>query len=147
MDFYLEERNGRWEVAAAEALLRITGAPLYETVEEPWEVELPAEAAEAHAIPVPTRKVERAVMDVERWAVWVGENARRFEPMVKTRAGLPFSSLQVVDELEATTTPPDQREDAVRELALVTGMSFAFSPHGWVAHQKDERTCLPPQHA
>ncbi|XXX80851.1 hypothetical protein WMF30_19025 [Sorangium sp. So ce134] len=123
-------------VAASEALERITGAGLRETVEEPWEVDLPPGAAEAGALPVPTRRVERVAADPERWQAWIGQHARHLDPRVKMRAGVPFTPVQVVDELEARATPPWAREEAALELALVTGLSSRFSPHDWVARQQ-----------
>lgn len=142
---HLKHEDADVVVAAAEALMRITGAPLRETVEERWEVQLPPEAVDAAGIPIPTRKVERIVTDPERWSAWVEDNARRFDTKVKTRGGVPFSPLQIVDEIEATSTPPERREDAARELALVTGMTFPFSPHDWVARQKEHLGALRPR--
>lgn len=132
----LGHEDGEIVSAAAEALDLITGAELREIVEEPWEVELPPEAAEAGGIPVPTRKVERIVTDPERWSAWVRDSARHLEAKVKLRGGVPFTPMQIIDELEAKSTPPERREEAALELALVTGFSSTFSPHDWVARQK-----------
>ncbi|WP_437760545.1 hypothetical protein [Sorangium sp. So ce1389] len=125
--------------AAAEALERITGAGLRETVEEPWEVELPPEAAaavEADALPIPVRKVEKVVTDPVRWEHWRRRNARRFDPEVRTRGGRPFTVQSLVDELEATSTPPPRRHEAALELWIATGMISAFSADDWVARQR-----------
>jgi len=125
--------------AAAEALDRITGASLREVVEEPWEVELPPEVMDAPgALPMPTRKVERVVTDPERWSTWLTHHARRFDERLKYRAGVPFTPLQIVAELEAPVTPPEAREEGALELALVTGLRFRFSPHDWVARQRQD---------
>lgn len=124
--------------AAAEALERITGAGLRETVEERWEVELPPEAANAGGIDVPVRKVERVATDPERWVAWLRDRARPFDPSSKTRAGVAFTPLQIVAELDAKSTTPERREDAALELAVLTGVSSSFSPHDWVARQKQQ---------
>lgn len=133
---FLEHEDADVVAAAAEALDRITGAGLRETVEEPWEVELPPEAADAGGIPVPMRKVERIVTDSAQWSAWMRDKARRFDAKAKTRGGVPFTPMQIVAELEAKSTPPDRREEASHELALVTGIASSFSPHDWVARQK-----------
>ncbi|KYF46944.1 hypothetical protein BE04_47285 [Sorangium cellulosum] len=122
--------------AAAESIDRITAAGLREMVEEPWEIELPPEAAGAGGIPVPKRKVERVVTDPKGWSAWLRDNARRFNVKLKTRGGRPFTPLQIMDELEARTAPPGTREEAALELALVTGLRVRFSPHDWVARQR-----------
>jgi len=138
----LSHENADIVTAAAEALERITGAGLRETVEEPWEIELPPEAAGAGALPIPPRKVERVVTDPAQWSAWVSDEGRHLDPQLKTRAGLPFTPSQIVDELEARATPPDRREEAALELALVTRISSPFSPHDWVARQKTQLTEL-----
>lgn len=122
--------------AAAEALARITGAGLRETVEEPWEIELPPEAADAGGIPVPMRKVERIVTDPERWSAWLRDEGRSLDPRWKTRGGVPFTLLHIVDELESRLTPPDRRGEAALELALLSGIPSPFSPHDWVERQR-----------
>ncbi len=53
--------------AAATALERITGAGLYEVVEEPWELALPPAARELGPVPTPTRKVRRVRRDPGAW--------------------------------------------------------------------------------
>ncbi|WP_437603807.1 hypothetical protein [Sorangium sp. So ce590] len=125
--------------AAAEALERITGAGLRETVEEPWEVELPPEAEAAvlgDALPIPVRKVEKVVTDPARWEAFLRRDARRLDPEVRTRGGRPFTVLSIVDEIEARSTPPPRRHEAARELWIATGLVSAFSPDDWVARQR-----------
>jgi HEAT repeat len=121
--------------AAAEALERITGAGLRETVEEPWPIDLPAGAEEAHALPVPTHAVNKVVADPLRWRTWLDEHARDLPAAAKLR-GVPFTPMQIVDELEAKATPPDRRAEAALELAVVTGLASLFSPADWVARQR-----------
>src|SRR5262249_12572827 len=81
---FLEHEDADVVAGAAEALDRITGAGLRETIEEPWEVELPPEAANAGGIPVPMRTVERIVVDPAQWGAWVKDNARRLNGNLKT---------------------------------------------------------------
>ena len=133
---FLHHDDAEVVAAAAEALDRITGAGQRVIVEEPWEIELPPEAAEAGGLPVPTRRVERVATDPAEWSAWVRDNARRLDAKLKTRAGSPFTPTQIVAELEAKETPADRREEAALELALVTGVTSTFSPHDWVARQK-----------
>jgi hypothetical protein len=121
--------------AAAEALDRITGAGLRETIEEPWEVQLPPEAREMTNIPKPTRKVQRVVVDPARWTQWWEGARKRFDPRVKWRGGRPFSVMRIVEELEAKETPTERRDDAELELAIATGTTSGFSPHDWVKRQ------------
>ncbi|KYF70856.1 HEAT repeat domain-containing protein [Sorangium cellulosum] len=128
--------------AAAESLERITAAGLRETIEEPWEVELPPGAAEAGGIPIPMRKVERIVRDPRRWAAWLRDKAPHLDGRLKIRGGALFTPLQIVDELESRITPPGAREEAALELTLVTGLHFQFSPHDWVARQRHHLSIL-----
>ncbi|MFO0761964.1 MAG: hypothetical protein U0359_36325 [Byssovorax sp.] len=122
--------------AAAEALDRLTNAGLRAVVEEPWDIELPPEAALGGGTPVPLRRVERVVTDPEPWSAWIRERAGKLDPKVKTRGGAPFHPAQIVAELGAATTPPDRRGEALRELLVLTGVRTQFSPDDWVARQK-----------
>jgi hypothetical protein len=130
------DENKDLVAAAAEALERITGAGLRETVEEPWDIELPPEAAAAGGLPIPLRKVVRVITDPERWHVWTCDNASRIDPAVKTRGGVPFVPISIVHELEAPPTPADRRAEAARELRLITGLDFALSTQDWVRRQE-----------
>jgi hypothetical protein len=122
--------------AAAEALERITGAGLREKVEEPWDIELPPEAAGAGGLPVPTREVEKVVSDPARWRAWLDEHAARFDRDLRTRGGAPWTPIALVDELESRATPPDRRPEAALELWITTGLVSPFSPDDWVARQR-----------
>jgi hypothetical protein len=122
--------------AAAEALDRITGAGLRETVMEPWDIDLPPEAIDDRALPIPLREVERIIADPAAWSRWLDAHGKGFDPKIKLRAGAPFSPRRIVDELEAKSTPPASRHDAALELALVTGLVSPFSPADWVARQQ-----------
>jgi hypothetical protein len=123
--------------AAADALDRITGAGLRETVEEPWELGLPPDAREVEgAAPKPTRKVEKPISDPQPWRAWLAQEGARLDPLRKWRGGKAFAPLQIVDELEAKGTPPAQREEAALEYVIATGLGASFSPHDWVSRQK-----------
>jgi hypothetical protein len=133
---WLSAEDDKLIPAAAESLDRITGAGLRETVEEPWEVELPPEAKDMEGIPHPTRKVEKVVADKAVWQEWWDRESKRFEPRTKWRGGRPFAPLMIVDELEAKETPTARREDAALEVAIATGNTSRFSPSDWVARQR-----------
>lgn len=133
---YLYHDDAELVAAAAEALERITGAGLRETVEEEWEIDLPPGAVEAGAAPVPTRKVDKVVVDPAAWTRWLERGTRRLDTRTKLRAGAPFSPLQIVDELESRATPPDRRGEAALELGVLTGIASPFSPDDWVARQR-----------
>ncbi len=125
--------------AAGEALDRITDAGLRETVEEPWDTGLPPdlrEAAAAQGAPIPMRKVEKVILDPAQWTAWWKQNAQRFDPSKKHRAGAPFLPIHVVDELEAKATPPARRVEATFELACILRDVLRFSPSDWVARQQ-----------
>ncbi len=122
--------------AAAEALDRITGAGLREIVEEPWEVEIPPEIDLTDVPPMPTRRVEKVIVDPATWQTWIRQNRARFDPKVRYRGGAPFFALHLVDELESKQTPPARRPEAALELWIASGIVSPFSPHDWVARQK-----------
>jgi hypothetical protein len=124
--------------AAAEALERITAAGQRETVEEPWEVELPPDADLTDVPPIPTRRIEKVVTDPERWEAWLRANVRRFDPALRYRGGAPFSALAIVDELESRATPPPRRYEAAEELRVATGLLVPFVADDWVARQTDQ---------
>jgi hypothetical protein len=136
LEAFLAHEDPELVAAAAEALDRITGAGLRQTVEEPWEIELPPEVPLDQAPPMPRRKVERVATDRDAWRAWLEANLPHLDARVKTRGGRPFQPIQLVDELEARATPPHARETAALELRLITGVSTPFSPEDWVARQR-----------
>ncbi len=138
----LHHEDEEMVAAAAEALARITGAGLLETIEETWEIELPPEVLAAGGIPIPTRMVERVVIDPERWTAWLLAHRKRFDLKRKTRGGLLFEPLLIVAELAHRGTPPARRAEAARELALVTAIPSRFSPDDWIARQERDLSVL-----
>jgi hypothetical protein len=123
--------------AAAESLERITGAGLRETVEEPWDIDLPPEAKDVGALAIPTRNVDKIIVNPDIWLNWLKTHAGAFKAGVKLRGGAPFTPAHIVDELESRLTPPGRREEAWLELSLVTGIRSLFSPSDWVARQRE----------
>ncbi|MEJ7728298.1 MAG: hypothetical protein WKG00_03705 [Polyangiaceae bacterium] len=122
--------------AAGEALDRITAAGLREVVEEPWEVDMPPELASFASIPVPTRKVEKVIVDPARWDAWLRAHAAELDPAVRLRAGRPWTPMAIVDELEARNTPPPRREEALLELSIALGHAVPLRVDDWVARQQ-----------
>jgi hypothetical protein len=120
---------------AAKELERITGAGLFDEVEEPWVKELPPEVADL-GIPIPMKKVRRVSTDPERWYRWERTNAQRFEPLKKYRAGVLFAPPQLLAELEALEPRTDERERSALELNIATGKEFGFSTSDWVTGQQ-----------
>ncbi len=118
--------------AAAEALERITGAGLFETVEEPWEIELPPEAEAALVVPIPTRKVRRVITDPDVWDRWLRDHP--MAPGQRHRGGRPFHPSHIIDELESPQTPPERRHEAALELRI-HGCEVPFRPDDWAARQ------------
>ncbi len=120
--------------AAADALDRITGAGMHETVQVPWDIVADPELERFRELK-PTRSLERSVRDAERWNAWWKQNQSRFDVELKHRHGLPFRVEMLVTELEARATSPAQRLDAALELALATRSSVPFSTTDWVGRQ------------
>ncbi|MEZ4447371.1 MAG: hypothetical protein R3B72_50310 [Polyangiaceae bacterium] len=121
---------------AAEALERMTGAGLWETVEESWEIALPPEAAEAGGLPIPTRKVQKVIADPTVWREWLRAEKKRFPPGERWRAGRPFHGSMLLDELESKETPPERRPEVELELSIATGLTGLLRTDDWVARQR-----------
>ena len=133
--------------AAAEALMRITGAPeMWEDGEVPWVEDPPPEAYE-QGVPIPARKVRLVVKDRQRWESWFDRNAKRFDPKLRYRGGDPFALRHLVDELEYGTTPVDRRWETAEELQFALGEPVRFFCDDWVERQKQRlrelRSTLP----
>jgi hypothetical protein len=125
--------------AAGEALDRITAGGLRHVVEEPWDLGIPAELeaeAERLAGPMPTRKVEKVILDAAAWRKWSTDNRGRFDPTQKYRAGVPFEPVHIVDELSSAATPPSRRDEAACELACTLGARLTFRTDDWVVQQR-----------
>ncbi len=129
-------------LAAAEALARLTGAGPRETVDEPWSIDLPFEADAPVRVTRPTRRVTRAAADVAGWREALARLRLDAMPAQKLRGGVPFVPLAIVAELEAPETPPAGREEALRELGLVTGLASSLRTRDWVARQRREIVAL-----
>lgn len=128
--------------ACAEALERITGAGLFETIDLPWDFDLPPEVVEASEVPVPMRQVTRPTRDREAWRRWVHQHGKRFDDAVRYRAGQPFTLEHLVHELESALTPPARRPEVALELAIRIDASIKLDTGGWVAAQQRELTEL-----
>jgi hypothetical protein len=113
--------TGPWplafEIAAAEALHRITGLRVVEKPEaalrEPGELDIDASA----------------------WASAWGEARATIDTTKRLRFGAPWTPLATLDELDGPSTA-DARTDAALELAIATGGAARFEPWGWVARQR-----------
>lgn len=97
-----------FELAAADALVRIAGAP----------DGVPAGTVEASA-----------------WRAFWGRARARFTPAQKHRFGRPYTPDAIIDEL-AGDAPTGVRADAALELAIVTGGASRVEPHDWIARQR-----------
>jgi hypothetical protein len=131
----IDEQDEVAAPAAAKELERITGAGLFDVVEEPWVKELPPEVADMD-IPIPMKKVRRVSTNPARWREWERANGQRFDPLKKHRSGVPFAPPQLLAELEALEPRPDERERVALELAAATGKDFGFRSNDWVAGQQ-----------
>jgi hypothetical protein len=120
--------------AAADALFRITGAPLVESVEIPWGEGAPP-PADGEA-PRPMRKLSRPSRERAAWEAWLARDGRALDRAVRLRAGRPMHPLQIVDELLAAETPLGDRADAVRELSLLGVSARVPRLEDWVAAQR-----------
>jgi hypothetical protein len=122
-------------LAAAWSLERITGAGLFEIVEEPWDAARANDPAFAGK-PVPMRKVKKPVRDVEAWRSWQRDRGKALDPLRKYRGGKLFQPSMIVDELEAESTPASARTEALREFRIATGSDTRFSTSDWVSRQR-----------
>lgn len=106
-----------FEVAAAQALVRITGVYIENQAEE--------------------LNITLSI-DAEEWALAWEERRERFQPGVKYRFGKPYHPGASLDELCDEAAPPDVRWNAALEAAIASGRSWAFEPDDWVARQYAE---------
>ena len=149
----LEEDPGI-RLAAAEALQRITGAGLRESVRAneglaPWGTKhAGGGGAEIDAERDPdgwtdgygstAETVERASTEAEAWAAWWGQRREAFDTGLRYRHGRPFVLQSCVDEAKAKTkgVPQGARTLAMRELALRCGRDLGFEANWWVERQR-----------
>lgn len=131
----IDEQDDAWAPVAVKELERITGAGLFEQVEEPWVTELPPEAADMD-VAIPMKQVRRITRDPERWHDWQRQRGDAFEPTKKYRRGLPFTPTLILQELAAVEPRSDERERSALELCAATGCEFGFRASDWVAAQQ-----------
>jgi hypothetical protein len=122
--------------AAAQALERVTGAGLFETVEVPWVTDLPPGLPDTPGIPNPTRPVQRVIREPTAWLAFLERETPKFQPEKRYRAGRPFRPQFVLDELTAAHTPAEERQLAALEFRIVSGVQTRFSPDDWVIRQQ-----------
>jgi uncharacterized protein (TIGR02270 family) len=124
---------------AAQALHWITGAPLFEEVFVPEEVEeaglFDAELrAWREKKELPRRvdgqpfgtTVHLPVRDPEAWNTWLATNAARFNPEFRYRRGQPYSARTLLHCLLDETVPNRLRQLSYEELCIRFGCDVAF---------------------
>ena len=120
--------------AAAEALDRITGAPLVEKAEVAWSAGAEPGAA--------TRVVARPSRDPALWSQWRDRFAARLDPKTKWRHGKPFAVSAIVDELASAATLSARREEAEVEVVIASGVLSPFRTDDWVLRQQERLVAL-----
>jgi hypothetical protein len=125
---------------AADALARITGAPLFEIVEVPWGEGAPP-PIEGEA-PRPTRKVRVPSRDPAAWSAWLARDARSLDRKLRHRHGQALHPRQLVDELLAEETSAIDRREAARELAFAGVTPRLHRVDDWVARQRASLAAL-----
>jgi hypothetical protein len=125
----VREATGPWphaaEIAASQALYRITGAELRDDPERG--IEHASEDALAVEAPV--------------WRRWWAEARPRAAVDRRTRFGRPLTLSAVLDELEADSLPGDRR-DCELELAIMTRGAASLCVDDWVARQRARLAAL-----
>jgi hypothetical protein len=125
-------------LAAAEALARLLGAGPREEVEATWDLGVPLDPALAAMATLPRRRVVRAAADARAFREVLAARAGAIDPRRKLRRGAPLTALAIVDEIAEPTTPPPDRVEAARELALLAPEIAPIDLDGWVARQLAE---------
>lgn len=120
--------------AAADALARISGAPLTETIEQPWGEGAPPPAPGEP--PRPARELVVPSRDHAAWSAWLAREGRALERSARHRRGRAMHPLQIVDELLAEATPLAEREEAARELRIFGCSARVPRLDDWVAAQR-----------
>jgi 3-oxoacyl-[acyl-carrier-protein] synthase-1 len=122
-----KEKEDGLRLAAAEALQRITGAGLRETVPDPDDEPSDSEPSEGsdEGNPVQAtgrqtkrRMVERTSRDPQAWAKWWAEHGRAFPAGERIRLGRRFQLDVCVEEAAGTGFPQQTRALAMRELVM-----------------------------
>jgi hypothetical protein len=135
--------------AAGEALDRILGARLLDTIqvfperEEEIEVRDPEpeplapRVGDPRDLPSPgsPEDLEVPSMDPARWRAYWLEHGKRFDVKVRHRRGRPHAADVLLDELDAATTSAADRRRLVREPVLAA-LGVAFDPDDLVVDQE-----------
>jgi hypothetical protein len=126
-----------FEVRTAEALFRITGAPLRVPAEE---------------VP-PTEVTTDLVVNAAVWQKWWNENASRFPAGQRYRFGRPYTPLGSLGEVASAGARGDDRARAAFEVAVTVEGGARLDLDDWVARQEQtigrigaqaEKTPYPP---
>jgi uncharacterized protein (TIGR02270 family) len=121
--------TGPWplapELAASEALHRITGATLRDDPESGIE----------HA------SEDALAIEAPAWRRWWTEARPRFAGDRRYRLGRPLTPAAILDELEADSLPGDRR-DGELELAIMTQGAASLRVDDWVARQRERLAVL-----
>ncbi len=138
------------ELAAAEALYRITGAPLYraEPADSNSELtllrdatdapELEAEVAEMNELLATAGTLE---LEADVWAAWWKQHRNEMGMVHRYRFGQPYSAAVVLSELSSPSTLFRARRVAARELSFLV-QQLRLETSDWVARQRAELQLL-----
>jgi hypothetical protein len=160
----LEADDASMAPAAADALERITGAGLVDTVAVPaedLEVPVPPDPPVPFADPpklvrmVSDRRdhppepapetVERPTVDPERWrAFWRDRPQGSFLPGRRYRRGQPYTGAVTLAELDRSLATFAERRWLGRELAVRSGAHMRFDPHDFVVVQEETLRAWAP---
>lgn len=146
----LLEHLGNKDLAstAALALHLITGAPCYEEVLIPEQIEedelFPDELEDMKKGKYPTRPdgepygaiVTRISQDVNFWTEWWSKNKASFKEHIRYRNGRPYSPACLLKNLQSESSPSRIRQLAYEELVIRYAADVPFETDMLVCHQK-----------
>lgn len=133
---------------AAQALHLITGAPLYEEVFIPDEIdedmlfedELERYRRGESLVPEgetpPGTTLVRLAQDAEIWQKWWLNNQRQFKTGIRYRNGIPYTPATVFETLVSERSPRIVRQWAYEELVIRYNLDLAFETDMPVAQQR-----------
>jgi hypothetical protein len=152
----LDHKDPAVQLAAAQALDRITGAGLLEEVEVEPEVIAVADVEEPDVGEAKPQPLARAVSDprdlpsegandtitrptlrADLWQAWWAERLPEIRPGARYRRGRPYAPVVSLWELDAWALPVSERRLLQRELVVRTGHAVRFDPHDLVAVQEE----------
>ena len=155
-----EEVSPEVRQAVAFALMRITGAELFEkTLVEP-DLEDPVDPPDPPLPDLagkgPIRKGERRdppakgapdeeslpTQDPTRWRAYLEEEDVRFQGERRTRRGSAYTPEQSIDELANFQVTPEERRLLYREIVVKSGTDIRFDPVDFVAVQENAIVAL-----